>query len=88
MTVKYKSSFLKDIKNIKDKKLKSRITDCIVEIKQSDRLTDLKSIKKLKGHQYAYRLRVGDYRIGLFLKNDVVELARVVKRNDIYKLFP
>ena len=36
----------------------------------------------------AYRLRLGDYRVGIFLVEGVVEFARVVHRRDIYKVFP
>jgi len=46
------------------------------------------NLKKLKGFKTAYRIRVGDYRIGLFISNDTVEFARVVHQKDIYKVFP
>lgn len=51
-------------------------------------LTDLTSIKKLKGHDAAYRIRLGDYRLGFFLSGQTIELARFVHRKDIYKVFP
>jgi mRNA-degrading endonuclease RelE of RelBE toxin-antitoxin system len=31
---------------------------------------------------------IGDYRIGFYYENNQIELVRVVKRNDIYKVFP
>lgn len=37
----------------------------------------------------AYRIRVGDYRIGLYIFEDgTAELAYVRHRRDIYKVFP
>jgi mRNA interferase RelE/StbE len=42
----------------------------------------------LVGFSNAYRIRLGDFRVGLFLDNDVVTLARILHRKDIYKLFP
>ncbi|WP_374754821.1 type II toxin-antitoxin system RelE family toxin [Dyadobacter psychrophilus] len=44
--------------------------------------------KKLKGFSNAYRIRIGDYRVGIFVENNIVELARIAHRKDIYKVFP
>ena len=89
MKVTYQRRFLKDIQNIKDKNLNQKIVNVIEEIKSTESLQNLNSVKKLKGHSNAYRIRVGDYRIGLLCDGDgIVELARVAKRNDIYKVFP
>jgi mRNA-degrading endonuclease RelE of RelBE toxin-antitoxin system len=42
----------------------------------------------LVGFTTAYRIRIGDYRIGIFFKEDTVIFARILHRKDIYKLFP
>ncbi|HAO10876.1 MAG TPA: plasmid stabilization protein, partial [Planktothrix sp. UBA8407] len=44
--------------------------------------------KKLKGDDNAYRLRVGDYRIGFYFDGETVTFARVLHRKDIYRYFP
>ena len=46
------------------------------------------NLKKLKGDDNAYRLRVGDYRIGFYFDGDTVTFARVLHRKDIYRYFP
>ncbi len=51
-------------------------------------LGGLPNIKKLSGHVSAYRLRIGDYRVGFFIVDETVILDRVVHRKDIYKVFP
>ncbi len=38
--------------------------------------------------KFAYRIKIGDYRIGIFVESKVVEMARFVHRKDIYKVFP
>ena len=35
-----------------------------------------------------YRLKLGDYRIGLALENDIVVFVRFLDRKDIHKYFP
>ena len=42
----------------------------------------------MKGHSYAYRIRIGDYRLGFYFEDNTIFLARFLKRSDIYKVFP
>ncbi|OGU15337.1 MAG: plasmid stabilization protein [Ignavibacteria bacterium GWB2_35_12] len=51
---------------------------------------DVGNIEKLKGYQDKYKIRIGDYRIGLTLEknNKRIIFQRVAHRKDIYKLFP
>ena len=88
MEVIFLRSFLNDLKKINDAKLKSKIKEFIIEIENSEDLEALVHVKKLKGFSTAYRCRIGDYRLGFYFNDHVVELARFVKRNDIYKVFP
>ena len=89
MKVVYLKSFLDDIKKIKDKKLKKKIKEFILEINELENIDQIQNIKKLKGYTIAYRARFGDYRLGIYMQtNGSIELARFVKRNDIYKFFP
>ena len=88
MKLLYLKSFLRDIEKLKDHKTKQHIKTQIEKIKNAQKLSEIQQLKKIKGHPYAYRIRVGDYRLGLFIKKDIGTLIRCVKRNDIYKLFP
>lgn len=88
MKIVYLKTFLKDIKKIKDPKLAQKVEQLILEIKTIDSLEDLKNVKKMKGYSVAYRIRVGNYRMGIYKEFDYVELARFLKRSDIYRVFP
>ena len=88
MHVIYLRSFLTDIKKIKDPALKQKIKAFILEIKDVENFSALMGVKKIKGYSSAYRARIGDYRLGVYKENGNIELARFVKRNDIYKVFP
>lgn len=52
------------------------------------KLSELNSCKKLSGFKNAYRLRLGNYRIGFFFENETIFLVRILSRKDIYKFFP
>ncbi|HEY4721787.1 MAG TPA: type II toxin-antitoxin system RelE/ParE family toxin [Anaerolineae bacterium] len=46
------------------------------------------NIKKLQGGTNYYRIRVGDYRVGLVVESDTVTFVRFLHRKDIYRYFP
>lgn len=89
MIVTYHSKFKKDLQNLKDNTLKTALLNKIKELKEIASLEQISNLRKLSGHPDAYRLRIGNYRLGLFLEDKhTLRLQRFVKRNDISKLFP
>lgn len=88
MKVLFLNSFKKDLIKISNAKLKAQIKEVIIAVEAAESLTALPNVKKLQGYLNAYRIRIGDYRLGIYLENGTVEMARLVKRNDIYKVFP
>ena len=53
-----------------------------------DSLQNLPNIKALIGSASRYRIRVGDYRIGIEINGDTLELFRVLHRREFYRCFP
>jgi mRNA interferase RelE/StbE len=85
----YKKSFLKDLAKL-PKRYRQQIEKLVFdEIPKLDNMFATLNMKKMKGYQSYYRIRVGDYRIGCKVerKNQLV-FYRVKSRADIYKLFP
>ena len=88
MNVEFRKSFEKDLRKIKDVELLRRIQVAIEEVETIDSLTYLTNVKKLKAEGDYYRIRVGDYRIGLSVGEDTVVFVRVLHRKEIYRYFP
>jgi mRNA interferase RelE/StbE len=88
MTVEFLKSFSKDLDKVSSATVKNQIKQIITSLEKAENLQEIPSTKKLKGHRNAYRIRIGDYRLGLFLENNTVLLARFLHRKDIYKIFP
>ena len=85
MKVLYTKKFNKDIDQItNDKKLKKNLLDLITQIKQADALTDVESVRKIQGYDKYYRIRVGDFRLGIKITNDGLEMLRFLHRKNIY----
>ncbi|HOF01385.1 MAG TPA: type II toxin-antitoxin system RelE/ParE family toxin [Spirochaetota bacterium] len=89
MILKYESSFNKDLKKIKDEKIKIEIIKLIEELKGVTSIHQIKNIKKMAGYDIYYRIKLNDYRIGLKFKDQTtLVLIRIKHRKDIYKIFP
>jgi mRNA interferase RelE/StbE len=88
MKVEFLKSFSKDINAVVPKSVKQSLIRVIESLEKADDLANIANVKKLKGFRNAYRLRIGDYRLGFFVENSSVLLARFLHRKDIYKLFP
>lgn len=81
-------SFYKDIDKLHAQAIKEEVAEVIVKVKSASKLSDIKGLKKLKGYKIAYRIKIGDYRIGLLIEKNEIEFARILHRKDIYKVFP
>lgn len=88
MKTAFRESFARDLKGVREKKLLQRVKESIEAVERADSLNALPNLKKLKGAKSYFRLKLGDYRIGLALENDTVVFVRFLDRKDIYKYFP
>lgn len=88
MQVEFLSKFSKDIDHISQKSVKANVARLIRLVESESDLNNIPNLKKLVGHKSAYRVRIGDYRVGFFYEGRKVIFARIVHRKDIYKVFP
>jgi mRNA interferase RelE/StbE len=68
--------------------LLQRVKEAIEAVEKADSLGALPSLKKLRGAKSYFRLKLGDYRIGLALEGNTLVFVRFLDRKDIYKYFP
>ncbi len=88
MKVVFDSKFAKDLKNLPDREVKNEIAEAIEVIEKASKLSDIPNLRKMKGARNAYRLRVRNFRLGFFYRNQEIEFVRCLDRKDIYKKFP
>ena len=88
MKVEFLSQFNRDLDKIRFGHIKQIVQRVILKVETAQSLSEIPNIKKLSGHKSAYRIRIGDYRIGIFVEGKTVEFVRVVHRKDIYQFFP
>ena len=88
MKIKIEKSFDKDISKIGDKKILQKLKDIIFRIESAKNLSEIGDIKKITGYQFYYRIRIGDYRLGIEVIYGEAMLMRFLHRKDIYRYFP
>ena len=88
MELEFRDTFLKDLKRIKDAAIRKKVAAIISDAKNVVSLLELKNVKKLEGNVDYYRIRIGDYRIGVKLQEKTLVFMRCLNRKDIYRYFP
>lgn len=87
--VRYTRTFLKEMARLPHK-VRGRVEEIAFgeNIKRDPFLAG--KTQKLSGYQTYYKIRVGDYRIGLLIDSSeqLVEFQRVLHRRHIYRKFP
>lgn len=89
MKIRYTKRFGKDLDSIvHDAKLKKRLLLVLEKLQQIDSLAEMNDVRKIQGYEEYYRIRIGDYRLGVKVTKDWIEMLRFLHRKDIYKKFP
>lgn len=88
MKVEFKRSFVRDLERVKDKGLKERVKEVIERVEEAQTLQGMENVTKLRGGERYYRIRIGDYRLGLAWENDTVIFVRFLHRKNLYRYFP
>jgi len=88
MNIEIHRQFLKDLAKI-PAPVKEKVVDLVFhQLPAKVSLADLSNVKKIQGFQHFYRVRVGEFLVGLEVTRDSVIVKRVLHRKDIYKFFP
>jgi len=88
MQIDFTKQFSKRLDHLHDDNLRLRLRQMVEMFMNAVSVEDIPKLKKLKGHPSAYRIRLGNYRIGLFIENNAVIFAAFEHRKDIYNKFP
>jgi len=89
MKLKFDQSFLKSLEKLTDETLKKKISVIILNTEKADSILNINQIKKLKGYKSYYRIKSGDYRLGIeLIDNNTLVFITIMHRKDIYKKFP
>ncbi len=88
MQIEITNKFRKQVEKHTNKRLRLSLHNLLQKVVLAESLSDISNLKKLKGHKNIFRIRMGNYRIGIVLNDKTVIFAAFDHRSDIYKYFP
>ncbi len=88
MKVTFRQSFARDLKKVKDQAVLDRVRRAIEQVEGESTTHELRDLKKMSGPGNFYRIRVGDYRLGVVVGAGQVEFVRCLPRRNLYRFFP
>ncbi|RMG79779.1 MAG: type II toxin-antitoxin system RelE/ParE family toxin [Bacteroidetes bacterium] len=88
MEILFEEAFYKDLKKLNNKSLLKKIADIIEYAHKAETINEIPHIKKLRSNKNYFRIRIGDYRLGLEIVGNTVIFVRILHRKEIYRYFP
>jgi mRNA interferase RelE/StbE len=88
MKVTFRQSFVQDLKKVKTQAVLDRVRRAIEQVEATSTTQEVRDLKKMSGAGNFYRIRVGDYRLGVVVEGSQVEFVRCLARRDLYRFFP
>jgi mRNA interferase RelE/StbE len=87
--VEYKKRFLKELAKLPGS-VQAQAEKMVFEDLIPDNPFDLGYLEQMKGCPGKYKIRIGQYRIGVTVdkQQKVIVCSRIAHRKDIYRLFP
>lgn len=88
MKVHFSKIFAKDLRKFRESKILAKVKNIIETIENNNDVRSIDNLKKLQGQEIYYRIRLGEYRLGLKIVQNEVTFMRLLHRREIYRHFP
>ena len=89
MRTRYKPAFRRDMRNLRDASMRRRINRKIEELKAATTIREVSNVSRIVSETGRhYRIKIGQYRLGITLEGDTAILDRFGHRSDFYRNFP
>ena len=88
MNVEPTRLFLRDVRQLGSAQIRRRLDRVIQELIEAGNITDVDWVRRLTASGSHYRIRIGDYRLGITVDGETAVLRRFLPRGEIYRRFP
>lgn len=88
MEVRFDAGFYGDFRRIRDADLRRRVGRVIENVEAASILSEISGLGRMRAGGRFYRIRVGQYRVGVKIEGETVTLLRFGHRREIYRSFP
>ena len=80
-------TFEKQLKLV-PKYIRESALEVLEALEKAKNVTEIKDLKKLSGYTNYYRIRIGNYRMGLQIIDPKIIVVIILHRGTVYKVFP
>ena len=80
--------FLKQLSKINSIETADLVRKAISNVESASSISQISHLKKLKGYSNYYRIKIGDFRIGILLEQNIIDFVCLMHRKEIYVYFP
>ena len=88
MEVKIKKKFLKELSKLPIEYADTIEVFVFDKLPTYNNLNEIGKVEKMTGYKNYFKIRSGDYRVGIKKENDIIIVEIVKHRREIYKYFP
>ena len=88
MTVEPSRLFRRDARRLGSVQIRRRLDRVIQELIEASNITEVSGIRRLRAEGQHYRIRIGDYRLGITMDGNTAILCRFLPRGEFYRTFP
>jgi mRNA interferase RelE/StbE len=88
MKVVFRSSFLRDIKKQKSKRIAELIHSVIENCEKAKTIADINHCEPLQSKGKFFKLKIGQYRFGIYIDKGTIEFLKFGTRQNFYDDFP
>ncbi len=88
MEIRFDSRFSRDLRRTRSPQDIRRLRRKIEELEAAPDISGVSNVRKMEGWENHYRIRIGDYRLGVEMEGEVAILQRFRHRRDFYREFP
>ena len=88
MKIEYRKKFLKELSKLPNEYAETIETFVFEELPACKSLEEAGKIEKMKGYKQYFKVRFGNYRVGIRREEDGIIIETVRHRKEIYKFFP
>jgi mRNA interferase RelE/StbE len=89
MKIEFDKSFSKSLEKINEKSILKKLPKVFEIAEKSTKIQDIPNIKKMIGFTNYYRIKSGNYRIGIeHIEENTIRFIIISHRKDIYNSFP
>ncbi len=88
MKIKLKKKFLKELSKLPNEYANTIEEFVFDKLPAYNNLSEIRKVEKMTGYKDYFKIRFGDYRIGIKKENNTIIIETVKHRREIYKYFP